>query len=243
MSSDGDGGAMSLRAALLDRACATAPAGAAPRALRDRLWRMLLAAKWRPSLTAERQLENRSRGSDQELLAAFTRGEAEAFDELVDRHLGALVGYASRSLPRDEAEDCAQEACIVLFKKALKGELTPDRNVRAFLFATVRIEVLRKLRARSRQEALDKATAEAASEDEGALAALLRAEQTRRLALALHNACNDQEQEVVLLITDGLNNDEIAAELELQPGHVRVLKHRALKKLRAALAAEVEDAS
>lgn len=69
-------------------------------------------------------------------------------------------------------------------------------------------------------------------------AALLRREDKDRLALLLTQACTPLEQQVIAMDLDDCDGPEIAEALDITPQHVRVLRHRALAKLRKAIEPE-----
>jgi RNA polymerase sigma-70 factor (ECF subfamily) len=227
---------LSLEHVLLD--CILDQVGSAPPAppvLRDALWRALRQAGWAP-VPSTRQQPLRPTTSDEALVQAFLAGDASAFEELVARHLGALVGYARRSLPRDQAEDAVQEMFVVLYRKAAK--LEPGSNIRAYLFGVLRKEIIRILTHKSRAELASESVPDQADESASALDRLADDQEARRLAEALEATCNPLEQQVILLARDGAAGPEIARALGLQETHVRVLKHRAVAKLRAHLAGD-----
>ncbi len=224
---------MSLRTTLLDLAPTSSPS-ASPHHLRDRLWRALRAAGWQPVFAQERDLRRHTGTSDHDLLAAFLRGDPTAFEALVDRHAPALLGFAQRSLPHDDAEDAVQDAFVVLLTKG--ATISAEHNVRGYLFNSTRFAILDRQRKHARTDRLDDHEPPADTDD--ALTTLLANERTTQLARVLHEACNTLEQEVVLYIKEGQTPEQIATTLGLSPGNLRVIKHRALTKLRRALAPE-----
>jgi RNA polymerase sigma-70 factor, ECF subfamily len=227
----------SLEHALLD--CILDQAGDAPPAspaLRDALWRALRHAGWTPA-PSTREQPLRPTTSDEALVQEFLAGDAGAFEVLVARHLGALVSYARRWLPRDRAEDTAQETFLVLYRKA--SQLEAGSNIRAYLFGVLRVEITRALAHKSRVEQVSESVPDQADESASALERVVDKQDTRRLAEALEATCNPLEQQVILLALDGAaSGPEIARALGLQETHVRVLKHRAVAKLRAHLAGD-----
>lgn len=107
-------------------------------------------------------------------------------------------------------------------------------NVPGFLFGTLRNKMRRVLAARLREVATeDPAAAEPSPDD--ALATLLRREDGDHVARLLDRVCNPLEQEVMAMVLEDHDGPEIAKALEITPGHVRVLRHRTLDKLRRAL--------
>ena len=207
--------------------------------LRALLFGRLRASGWAPS-GALRGRPPSLADSDEALLAALVRGDAAAFDALFDRHAARLNGYARRRLrlqPADAA-DAVQEAFLVLFQKAEAVLGHEPVNVSGFLFGTLRNKAVRLLVTRSREAAAGPPDDRELSLDEGGLTALLQRENAERLASLLERACNPLEQEVVSMDLDDRDGPEIAFALGITPNYVRQLRHRALAKLREALAEE-----
>ncbi|WP_437311697.1 RNA polymerase sigma factor [Sorangium sp. So ce388] len=211
--------------------------GLAP--LRALLFGRLRASGWAPS----GELRGRPPSladSDEALLAAFVRGDAAGFDALFDRHAARLNGYVRRRLrlqPSDAA-DAVQEAFLILFQKAEAVLAHEPVNVPGFLFGTLRNKAARILAARSREVAAGPPDGHALSLDEDGLEALLRRETAEKLASLLERTCSPLEQEVVTMDLDDRDGPEIALALGITPNHVRQIRHRALSKLREALAEE-----
>ncbi len=235
----------------LTRAAMFAPTAPPPDlpVLRAAVIRRLRTHGWAPGTTLKGHRPSSS-SSDEALLQSFVEGDAAALDLLCNRLLGKLVAYAQRYVPAADADDIVQDAFLVLLDKAALV-LTPTRNadaaptVAGFLFGTVRTLVRKKLSRHYKVLATpthDDAPLQPTSTEESALDKLLREEEQTRLVEALERACNPLEQDVVLLVLEGLDGPEIATRLELQGGHVRKLKHDALAKLRKVLGAGKEGA-
>jgi RNA polymerase sigma-70 factor (ECF subfamily) len=204
-------------------------------ALRARLFARLGASGWAPA-GALRGRPPTSSDSDEALLQALLRGDAAAFDALFDRWAPRLNGYARRSLRPDDADDAVQETFLVLFEKAESILAHVPVNIPGYLFSTLRNKVRHTLVARSREAAAGALDDAVPSIDEAALNVLLRREDETRLVELLDRVCTPLEQDVLTLDLEGRNGPEIARSLGITPEHVRVLRHRALIKLRAALA-------
>ncbi len=178
--------------------------------------------------------------SEQELARRLASGDAAAFDALVELYAGKLLGYAQRSLSPSDAEDVVQEAFLVVVKKA--RTLAEHPNLGGFLFQTLRYLIIDRLR-RQEKQPLSGADIEVQPPDEQAddlAAALIRQEDLQRVAQALHDACNPLEQDVMALALEGLDHRDIAQQLDLTANHVRVIKHRAIQKVRVALEVDHE---
>jgi len=219
----------------LERATA---APAPTNVLRDLLWRSLHLSGWRPG-SAETAASPRG-SSERALLERFVHGDAEAFESLVDSHGGTLLGLARRSLSAEGAEyveDAVQEAFLALFSRTHEViAAVPERNVLDFLLEATRLEVGKILRQRLHDEGpVDALLSALPAGEPQPLEQLLGGDGRERAELLLET-CTALEQEVVLMMLGGRATAEIAAALELEADHVRVLERRARMKLAAALA-------
>jgi RNA polymerase sigma-70 factor (ECF subfamily) len=215
------------------------PATEAPvNALRQRIYRAAVALV-PPSTTSLRSTGSRARRTDDALLADFLHGDASALEELMAPHLQWMQDWARKHLPPHEADDAVQEAFIGLLQRAPTLQL--QAPLRGYLFGFLRIAVLRALRSLSRRrgQPLDdehlahQVPADAVPSPE---AALLTQRSHAELAEALERTCSLREQEVILFTLEGQDDRTIASALDITENHVRVLRHRALAKLRQALA-------
>lgn len=228
--------AAQLREALLSRSEATSPPLRLP-ALEQRLYRAATAI-FPPTGTALKSLGAPSAASDETLLASFVRGDAGAFEVLMRRHLGQMVVWARLHLPPAEAEDAAQEAFLALVRKAPELRLTTALH--AFLFGLLRIEVLRASRTlwRHQGEPLEDdelGAAQLPSDDPSPAMQVLAQRSHDEVVEAMLRVCSLREQEVLLFDLEEATDKTIAAALDLSEGNVRVVRHRAITKLRAAL--------
>ncbi len=217
---------------------ASAPAD--PTSLRDALWQRLRETGWTWAPHKDRAYGSRTPATDVELLRAYLRRDPDAFEALVERHGGPLLAYARKQNPT-EAEDCVQDAFLILFRKAAQLVEDPAFKLRQFLFGVTRIEILDRQRQRVRADkAIEALARELPPDDPDALGQLLEQER-QQLVEHLSERCRPLEQDVILLAMRGHSNDEIAQQLDLKSGHVRVLKHRALTTLKAAIAPGAND--
>lgn len=147
-------------------------------------------------------MDSGERAALQGELTALARGDRTAFDPLFRRLWPLVRGFAARSLPREDAEDVAQEALVRVFARA--SEFDPDRDalswalgVAAWQIRTHRTKARRRREdaadspperqdesldpealalAHARSEALDRALASLSPADAAALLAYARAE-------------------------------------------------------------------
>lgn len=224
-----------IRESLLARSVpVTAPP---PVALQHRLYRAAIAIV-QPAATTVRATGGPRMESDEALLAAFASGDAGAFETLMQRHLGWMVDWACQHLPRPDAEEAVQDAFMALVRKI--AELHLRSTLRGYLFGLLRIQVLRARRSlhRRRGEVLDddEAGAEVPSDEPSPEMKILARRAHDELAEAMLQVCTLREQEVLLFDLEEVADKDIAAALDMTEGNVRVVRHRALTKLRKALA-------
>lgn len=170
---------------------------------------------------------------DMLLLERVLRGDAEAFGDLVERHMRRAFSIAYRILEhREDAQDAVQDA----FLRALERIETLDRRrpFRPWLYRIVVNQALNHRRSRSRRttEPLpEHAASGARSPEEEAGAAVLR----RHLRAALDELPERQRLVVQLADLEGLRSAEIGEILEIPPGTVRWHLHEARRTLRSVL--------
>jgi RNA polymerase sigma factor (sigma-70 family) len=169
---------------------------------------------------------------------------------LVDRWGGPLLAYLARTLglPNDDAADVLNE---VLYKAILRIEQLRDPGrLEAWLYRMAYgagVDWHRR-RKRRREVATEPARIEAHAEPVDPWAdeedTQSSAEPAMHEALA---ALSPRDREVLSAVAHDLTNDEIAGMLSVTPAHARVLRHRAVERLRreyvrAAGRGEIADA-
>ena len=142
-------------------------------------------------------------------------------------HEAALRRYAARML-RDEhaAADAVQHVFLQLCRQ------TPERiggRLAPWLFQVCRNKVLDMLRRRQRMEPLAEAACPAVTADPAAAAE--EADLTQQLE-AMLRCLPDGQREALALWSEGLPYQQIAAVTGQSEGNVRVMVHRAFKRLR-----------
>jgi RNA polymerase sigma-70 factor (ECF subfamily) len=155
---------------------------------------------------------------------------------LVVRYCRARVGRPDRSFA--SADDVAQEVCLAVLT-ALPGYRDQGRPFLAFVYGIAAHKVADAHRSAARNrtdpvaEVPDQPGWEAGPEQR-----VLQGELSTRMASLLRVLPARQREILVLRVVVGLSADETAAAVGSTPGAVRVIQHRALARLRRALAAE-----
>jgi RNA polymerase sigma-70 factor (ECF subfamily) len=168
------------------------------------------------------------------LLAAAGDGSEEAFDTLYREVGPGLLRYL-RAMEPTEAEDLAADVWLAIAGQL--GKFAGDENgFRALVFTIARRRVVDHRRRRYRRRT-DLVPNETLTDRPGR-------EETEALVIELLDAQSAVDQlvrrlppaqaEVVLLrVIGGLGVNHVASILGRSPGAVRILQHRALRRLRA----------
>ncbi|MET9675432.1 RNA polymerase sigma factor [Streptomyces sp. NPDC006482] len=133
--------------------------------------------------------------------------------------------------PQD-AEDAAQEALIILYRKI--GTLRATGALASWMFRIVRNECLRQVRLLVSRS--DEATAEpGASAEPSAEEAVLHRLEVERIAAAVSALPRDQRQVLIMRDVQGLPGRTVAHALGLSTAAMKSRLHRARAALRDAL--------
>lgn len=176
--------------------------------------------------------------SDVELVRRALQGDAEAFGMIYERYVDDVYRFFYyRLFQRDEAEDLT-EATFLKAWHGLKGlRLDEHLNLKAWLLRIARHLWIDRHRSHRDQAPLEAAASYPASEPDPE-AALLYSEEQEQLAQALAQLPDRWRDVVVYRFLHGLTHREVAELMGLQEGHIRVLQHRALQRLREWLEAQ-----
>jgi RNA polymerase sigma-70 factor (ECF subfamily) len=180
--------------------------------------------------------------SDAALVTACRRGDREAFNELVQRHRGAVYGLAYRLIgQREEAEDLAQEAFLAAYEKL--DQLADAAKFGRWLLAITRNACRmwwRQARVQPSLEPLWDGNGDLTEDSEQALLASAREEFARRelqtaVRAALAALSPDHRAPVQLHYLEGYDYRETAVRLDLPVSTVRGRLERARRELRKEL--------
>jgi RNA polymerase sigma-70 factor, ECF subfamily len=173
------------------------------------------------------------------LVARVLAGDAEAYGELVARHMRRAFSIAWRILEhREDAEDVVQDAFIRALERL--ATLDPARPFRPWFHRIVVNAALNYRRGRSvrvTEPMPADVMATTTSPETYAANALLRG----RLRAALDELPERQRTIVQLADLEGMTSSEIADVLDLSAGTVRWHLHQARHTLREALGALKEE--
>ena len=176
--------------------------------------------------------------TDQNLLAAFQAGDAEAMGALYDRHAPAVTVYLLGMLgDRQEAEDVLQHVMVGFIRQA--ASLGAVLSVRAYLLAAAHNGVANVIRSRSRRDSLLHDYEVLVRGRDGQHAGPASNAETEEMRRQLNTALAqlpDDEREVVLLRTyAGLSFSETAEALGLPRSTAADRYQAAIAKLRGLI--------
>jgi RNA polymerase sigma-70 factor (ECF subfamily) len=180
--------------------------------------------------------------TDGELVERVRAGQTDAFEELVERHRGAIYRAALAALrnPAD-AEDVAQEALVLAFRKF--DQFRSDASVRTWMVTIGwRLALSRRrnpLRRLQQMMSSDELEGEMTSAQPSAERRVLDSERLAEARVHIKRLPPKLRDALLLTAAGDLTQDEIAAALRVPPSTFRWRVMEARRRLKAALAEDV----
>lgn len=171
---------------------------------------------------------------DERLIKAAQDGDVTSLTTVVVQSQPHVRKFAASlcASPQD-AEDAAQEALIILYRKI--GTLRATGALASWMFRIVRNECLRQVRVLASRRGEHPDEPEAAAERSAEEAVLHRLE-VERIAAAVSALPRDQRQVLIMRDVQGLPGRTVAASLGLSGAAMKSRLHRARTTLRHSLA-------
>jgi RNA polymerase sigma-70 factor (ECF subfamily) len=182
--------------------------------------------------------------ADEDLMHLVRKGEARAFELVVERHQSAAFGLAYRMTgARATAEEVVQEALVSLWRSNARYDRTRG-SVRTWILGIVHnraIDALRRNAVHDRRRASDEGLEERFETGERTDVEVARREEAGEVRAALSGLPPEQVRVIELAYYGGFTHVEIAEMLDEPLGTVKGRMRLGLTKMRGALAGE-EDA-
>jgi RNA polymerase sigma-70 factor (ECF subfamily) len=168
-------------------------------------------------------------------LARRIAAAAPAIDREAEAALYRLLAprvrlYGRRHLrDEEEARDLMQDVLVAAIEKLRAGELREPERIASFVFGMCRMVTLEmRRRARRREELLEMYAGDLEIAD---IAVAPRLDEAR-VAACLERLAERERSVLVLSFYEEEPADRVGAALGLTAGNVRVIRHRAIEKLR-----------
>ncbi len=159
---------------------------------------------------------------DRGLVARASRGDVEAFRQLVLEHSGLVYRVAHRMLGREDAQDASQEVWIRVWRniKSFRGECAFSTWLHRITMNTCLSVRQREARREEREYSGDEMPylPEPSGGDADPEAASLGLERREELKMALRKVREEHRAALVLRHMEGLSYAEIAEVLEVPDG-------------------------
>jgi len=182
---------------------------------------------------------------DVQLMLAVQRGDAAAFQQLFEKHIAGVVGFATQFVgSRARAEELAQDVFLQIYKT--RARYLPRARFTTWLYRMVTNACLSEVRRadyRGRVQSIDQPRGDddngpappievptRSSED-----AAMTSEAVESIRAALADLPAQQRAALLLARVEGLSYEEVAASLSCSVSAVKSLIHRGTVTLRERL--------
>ena len=178
----------------------------------------------------------------QALVHRAQQGDTEAFEKLYEAFFLPMYRYAAFRVPAEMAEDIVADVFVKAWEKLHQYKAHKGIPFGAWLFRIARHTVIDTYR---RERNFDEISEDLADPDalNRADAATRMSDLLRTVRRALDSLPRRYREILVLSYIADLPHSEVARVLHLTEGAVRILKFRALRKLEAALPADIAERS
>ena len=172
--------------------------------------------------------------SDEELMARYQAGDAQAFRQIYERYSGRLSGLMRRSLFRkEEAADLVQQTFLQLHRA--RHDFREGAQLRPWLF-TIALNLKRKhFRSVARHPASELGEHDPTGGDERPERPLERAENVAAVRAAMAELPEGTREVIELHWFEGMPFAEVAQVVGASLSAVKVRAHRGYKRLRVLL--------
>ena len=164
-------------------------------------------------------------------IAAAAPHHAKEAETALYRRLAPRVRLYGRKHLRDDhaAADLAQQVLLTTIEKLRAGELREPERIISFVFGVCRMVTMDLRRASMRREQLLQQYGEDLAIADASVAPKLDHE---RLASCLDRLSERERSVVLMTFYEERQAEHVAAALSLTAGNVRVIRHRAVNRLR-----------
>ena len=175
--------------------------------------------------------------TESEIISLFSEGDASAFEIIYNKYFNSVFYFAKRFvIDVQAAEDITSETFVKLWTR--HGDFENIHKLTSFLYITTRNACINILRTGKRHSEYQQQLSYLLSQESDE--AIAQQQLTGRIYQYIYEEIEKlppQEMKVFkLAFIDGLSNEEIAEQLNINNQSVRNHKTRALKAIRLAIA-------
>jgi RNA polymerase sigma-70 factor (ECF subfamily) len=171
---------------------------------------------------------------DSHLLERAREYDAQALAEIYDRYSGAIYRYLYRYLgDAAQAEDLTSEVFLRLLQ-VLNTSRAPRDRLRGWLYRVAHNLAMDLFRQQSRHAALA-LDEELVAEGGSPVTEVEKHQSQQQLRVAIGQLTPEQQQVILLRFGEGFKIAEVSRLMDKSEGAVKILQHRAIKRLRKLL--------
>lgn len=173
--------------------------------------------------------------NEKELIIKAQNGDSEAFGTLYDLHFTKIYRFIFIKVKhRHNAEDLSHHVFLSAWKN-IGGFKHQGFPFSSWLYKIAANTVIDFYRTTKNHIDIEEVREEKLGESNDLSHALETAMEMERVGEALHKLTDDEQNVIIMKFVNELENKEIAEALEKSEGAIRVIQHRALKRLKQIL--------
>jgi RNA polymerase sigma factor (sigma-70 family) len=174
---------------------------------------------------------------DENVWKQFLKGDTAAFKMLMEENYRVLFNYGSKiSTDNNVIKDCIQDLFLNLWNK--KNNLSPDVNPKAYLIASLRRIIFRKIKSKNKAEIYGDVDSKVfafnleVSVEEELIQSEFNKELARKIAGHIGVLPKRQKEVIYLKFFAGMSREEIAEAMNISHQTVSNITQMAIKRLR-----------
>lgn len=179
--------------------------------------------------------------SEDKLIKKAKKGDKDSFGQLYDKHLPAIYRFVFLKVGhKTEAEDITQQVFLNALENIKTFTPQADAKFSSWLYKIAKNLVIDHYRT-AKGDIDVKLVSDKLQSNEDLESALDKDLRFEIVKNALQHLTDDEQNVILMKFVNELSGDEIAAALQKSHGAIRVVQHRALKKLKKHLYGNKEN--
>ncbi len=181
---------------------------------------------------------------ENKLINRAKSGESKAFGELYDKHLSAIYRYIFLRVGgrKADAEDLAHQVFLSAWQNIKNYEFR-GFPFSSWLYRIAHNALIDHYRTEKIHLDIDKVPESILVDSENLEGVIDQNFELEKVKVVLQKLEPDQQNVLIMKFVNDLSNKEIAEVLEKSEGAIRVIQHRAIKRIKSLLSAQGGSAS